>query len=348
MLKSFSCLLLLLTGTALHGQPAPALTGELITDVPVHDPVMIRQGDTYYLFATGRGIAVWSSRDRVHWQREQPVFTTPPAWAVAAVPTFAGSIWAPDISEHGGKYFLYYSVSAFGKNTSCIGVATNTTLDPHDSKFKWEDHGKLIQSIPGVTNWNAIDPNLITADDGTPYLAFGSFWSGLKIIQLTPDRLGLAESLDTLPTIASRQRDPDAPNPAAPPGNPIDAGGNAIEAPFIFNHGGYFYLFASIDYCCRGAKSDYKMIVGRAQSCTGPYVDRVGEPLARRGGSILLAGDAKWYGVGHNAVCTFDGVDYLVFHGYDASDERGRSKLRIEKLSWDEAGWPVVAGKTAP
>ncbi len=321
----------------------PAATRSPVTDVPVHDPVMIRQGGTYYLFGTGLGVAVWSSSDLVHWVREQPVFATPPAWAVAAVPAFKGHIWAPDISYHAGQYYLYYSISAFGKNTSCIGVATNVTLDPGDPHFKWEDHGKVIQSVPGVTNWNAIDPNLITADDGTPYLAFGSFWEGLKLVKLTPDRLGLAEPIDHLPTIASRQADPKAPNLPATPGNPVDAGGNAIEAPFIFKHGAHYYLFASIDYCCRGAQSTYKMIVGRAKSVTGPYTDRAGVPLAHGGGTLLLAGDAKWYGVGHNAVCTFDGVDYLIFHGYDASDKNARSKLRVEKLTWDAADWPVVS-----
>ena len=340
-------LFLLAVGSPLYAQTtpvneAPKMSGP-ITDVPVHDPVMIRQGDTYYIFATGPGIAVWSSPDRVHWKHEKPVFAEPPAWALDAIPTFRGHIWAPDISYYDGKYFLYYSVSAFGKNTSCIGVATNVTLDPNDPKFKWEDHGKVIQSVPGQTNWNAIDPNLITDDDGKPFLAFGSFWEGLKLVQLTPDRLHAAQSLAHLPTIASRKKDPAAPNPPAPPGNPEEAGGNAIEAPFLFRHGGDYFLFASIDYCCRGAKSDYKMIVGRAKSLAGPYLDRTGTDLARGGGTLLLAGDAKWYGVGHNAVCTFDGVDYLIFHGYDASDERARSKLRIEKITWDATGWPVVA-----
>jgi arabinan endo-1,5-alpha-L-arabinosidase len=333
-------LVLLLLGAALQAQSPD--TNELVTDVPIHDPVMIRQDGTYYAFATGQGIAVWSSRDRVHWRHEAPVFAAPPAWAVAAVPKFRGHIWAPDISYHDGQYYLYYAVSAFGKNTSCIGVATNVTLDPRAPDFKWVDHGKVIQSIPGVTNWNAIDPNLITATDGTPYLAFGSFWDGLKLVKLTPDRLHIAEPTDPLPTIASRKPDPAAPNPPALPGNPSDAGGNAIEAPFIFRHGDYYYLFASIDYCCKGAQSDYKMIVGRAQELPGPYVDAAGVPLARGGGTILLAGDARWHGVGHNAVCTFDGVDYLIFHGYDATDAHGRAKLRIEKLQWDDAGWPRV------
>ena len=322
----------------------PAVAPGPVTDVPVHDPVMIREGGTYYLFATGLGVAVWSSPDRVHWTREKPVFATPPGWAVAAVPTFKGHIWAPDISYHADRYYLYYSISAFGKNTSCIGVATNVTLDPRDPRFHWEDHGKVIQSVPGVTNWNAIDPNLIMTDDGTPWLAFGSFWEGLKLVKLTPDRLALAEPIDHLPTLASRKADLASPNPPAPAGNPIDAGGNAIEAPFIFKHGDQFYLFASIDYCCRGAQSTYKMILGRAKAIAGPYIDRAGVSLAHGGGTILLTGDARWYGVGHCAVCTFDGTDYLVFHGYDASDDKGRSKLRIEKLAWDADGWPVVGG----
>ncbi|HEY5078793.1 MAG TPA: family 43 glycosylhydrolase [Opitutaceae bacterium] len=335
-------LLLFLAALPLAAETAAPSTAGAITDVPIHDPVMYRQDGVYYLFATGPGVAVWSSPDRVHWTREKPVFAAPPTWAVEAVPTFRGNIWAPDISFYSGRYYLFYAVSAFGKNTSCIGVATNETLDPRSPRFRWVDHGVVIQSIPGVTNWNAIDPNIIADADGTAYMAFGSFWEGIKLVRLTPDRLGVAEPLDHLPTIASRKADPQAPNPPAPAGNPVDAGGNAIEAPFIFKHANRYYLFASIDYCCRGAKSNYKMIIGRADAIAGPYLDKSGKPLARGGGTLLLAGDKKWYGVGHNGANTFDGVDYIVFHGYDASDPYGRSKLRIERLIWDADGWPKV------
>ena len=69
---------------------------------------------------------------------------------------------------------------------------------------------------------------------------------------------------------------------------------------------------------------------------------RAARTMARMARITATRRDAKWYGVGHNAVCTFDGADYIIFHGYDASDERARSKLRIEKLQWDDAGWPVV------
>lgn len=307
----------------------------------VHDPVMIRQNNTYYVFCTGMGISVFSSQDMKTWKTEAAVFAKAPQWAVDAIPTFKGHIWAPDISLFKNEYYLYYSVSAFGKNTSCIGLATNKTLNPTDPEFKWIDHGKVIQSIPGETNWNAIDPNLILDGDGSPYLAFGSFWDGIKMVKLSPDAKSVADDISKIPTIASRKTSSNSANPPSVDNNPVDAGGNAIEAPFIFRKGNYYYLFASIDYCCKGVNSTYKMIVGRSEKLTGSYTDRTGKSMALGGGTILLAGDKNWYGVGHNAVVSFDGSDYLVFHGYDAHDE-GKPKLNIRKLNWDKDGWPVV------
>jgi arabinan endo-1,5-alpha-L-arabinosidase len=315
-------------------------TAQLQTGIQVHDPVIIKQDSMYYIFCTGRGISVWSSVNRKDWKKEKPVFDTLP-WAVAAVPGFKNHIWAPDISYYNGLYYLYYSVSAFGKNTSCIGVATNTTLHPSSPDYKWTDHGKVIQSYPGRTNWNAIDPNIISNKKGKAWMVFGSFWDGLKIIPLTKNRLGVKGDTINLQTVASRKNESSANNPSAVDDNPKDAGGNAIEAPFVFYKNGYYYLFASIDYCCKGVKSTYKMIVARSKKITGPYVDKDGMNMATGGGTILLQGNADWYGVGHNAVADFDGISYLVFHGYDARDN-GRSKLRIEKLVW-ENGWPRVA-----
>lgn len=308
-------------------------------DIIVHDPVMIRENSTYYLFTTGMGIDVWSSPDMKNWTREKAVFDQAPQWAVDAIPTFKGHIWAPDIFYHNGLYYLYYSVSAFGKNTSCIGVATNQTLDPKDPDFKWVDHGKVVQSFPGKTNWNAIDPNVILDKDGTPYLFFGSFWDGLKRVKLSPDLLGTAEDMQQIPTVASRKKE--ASGKKAQDENPEEAGPNAIEAPFVFQHDGHFYLFASIDYCCRGVESTYKMIVGRSKKLTGKFVDAEGKELAHGGGTVVLKGNENWHGVGHNAVVHFDGKDYLVFHGYDANDG-GHPKLLIREISWSKDGWPQV------
>jgi arabinan endo-1,5-alpha-L-arabinosidase len=100
-----------------------------------------------------------------HLKQQKPVFDKAPEWAVKAIPGFRGHIWAPDISYHNGEYYLYYSVSAFGKNTSAIGVATNKTLNPASKDLKWTDHGKLVQSVPVRDMWNAIDPNLIVDEE---------------------------------------------------------------------------------------------------------------------------------------------------------------------------------------
>lgn len=317
---------LLVLGLSARAQgPAPL--------IPAHDPVMMQQDGTYYLFCTGPGIAVWSSADRKHWKPEKPVFDKAPAWATQAVPGFRGNhIWAPDISRHNGVYYLFYSVSAFGKNTSCIGLATNKTLNPNAANYKWEDQGRVLQSVPGRDLWNAIDPNLVRDEAGTPWLTFGSFWEGIKLVKLRPDLRAPAQP-EQWRTLARRPRDPRL-NDSLP-------GNGAIEAPFIFRKGEYYYLFTSFDFCCRGPQSTYKIMVGRAKAVTGPYLDRAGVALDQGGGTQVLAGDKNWFGLGHNAVCTFDQVDYLVFHGYDAAD-KGHSKLRIEPLGWDAAGWPVV------
>ncbi|WP_346858253.1 arabinan endo-1,5-alpha-L-arabinosidase [uncultured Draconibacterium sp.] len=306
-------------------------------DIIVHDPVMIQQNDNYYVFCTGMGISVWSSKDMKNWNAEKSVFKEAPAWTKEAVKDFQGHMWAPDISYFNNKYYLYYSVSSFGKNTSCIGLATNVTLDPNDPAFKWEDQGMVIQSVPGKTNWNAIDPNLIVAEDGTPYLSFGSFWDGLKLAKLTPDAMAVADDITKIPTIASRKKTISSTNQNVS----VEAGSNAIEAPFVFKKGDFYYLFASIDYCCRGVESSYKMIVGRSHRIQGPFLDKNGKDMATGGGNIVLQGDKNWHGVGHNSAYTFNSKDYLVFHGYDANDE-GRPKLLIKNMNWDNDGWPVI------
>lgn len=65
-------------------------------------------------------------------------------------------------------FLRYYFVSAFGKNTSCIGLAVNKTLDTTSANYRWVDMGKKIQSVPGRDKWNAIDPNLTLDEKGVP------------------------------------------------------------------------------------------------------------------------------------------------------------------------------------
>ncbi len=311
------------------------LSGKLFSQIFVHDPVISQENDNYYLFCTGLGITIWSSPDMKNWKKKGRVFDETPQWVMETVDDFAGHMWAPDIIFHNNQYYLYYSVSAFGKNSSSIGVATNKTLDSKKSDYKWVDHGKVIQSIPGRDDWNAIDPAIAFDDEGQPWMSFGSFWNGLKLVKLSDDLKTLAQPEEWY-TIAKRERrfETDAREP----------GDAAIEAPFIFKKNGFYYLFVSFDYCCRGSESTYKIMVGRSKNIQGPYYDRDGNSLATGGGTLLLRGDENWYAVGHNAAYTFNEKDYLVCHGYDVHDN-GRQKLIIREMHWDSGNWPIVFSK---
>lgn len=205
----------------------------------VHDPVMIKCENTYYLFCTGPGITVMSSQDLKNWEIGKPVFDKAPEWAVQIIPGFKGHIWAPDIIYYQGEYHLFYSCSAFGKNTSAIGHATTPTLNPANPAFKWTDHGMLLQSVPGRDSWNAIDPNIIIDTDGIPWMNFGSFWDGIKLVKLTKDMSAIACPADWH-SICRRNYRPVR-------DNYTEANDNAVEAPFIMRRGAYYYLFVSFD-----------------------------------------------------------------------------------------------------
>jgi arabinan endo-1,5-alpha-L-arabinosidase len=237
---------------------------------PVHDPAIIREADTYYLFCTGGTIR--RSKDLHHWSVSGKVFEKLPEWATREIPGAHGGYWAPDISFYQGMYRLYYAVSTFGKNDSAIGLATNKTLDPESLDYKWVDEGMVFRSHRG-DDFNAIDPNLVTDAQGGQWLDFGSFWGGSKMRRIDPATGKLSEHDTNLYSLASRPRNPGVPS---------------IEAPFIVHHDSYYYLFVSFDFCCRGVNSTYNVAVGRSANITGPYGDASGKPMMEGGPDLMV------------------------------------------------------------
>lgn len=290
----------------------------------VHDPVIIKQGEFYYLFSTGVGIPVRRSRDLQDWRiaRGGTVFQSLPQEAAAWV-SGADSLWAPDISYFNDRYHLYYSVSTFGSNRSAIGLATNTTLNYDDDAFDWVDHGIVVKSDPS-DSYNAIDANLAIDAGGVPWLVFGSHWSGIKMVRLDAATGKQSTEDDTVYSVASRAVHP-----------------RAIEAPFIIQRGDFYYLFVSFDQCCQGIQSNYNVRVGRSEGITGPYLDREGVSMMEDGGTQITFSTDRYRGPGHNAIFTEGDRDYIVYHAYDAV-QGGTPTLRIEPLVWDAEGWVSI------
>lgn len=304
---------------------------------PVHDPVIIREGDTYHVYSTGIGegdqrfVSHRISRDLATWTRASAPFSAMPAWATAAIPG-ATNMWAPDISFVNGRYRLYYSVSTFGSNRSAIGLATSPTLDPAKAGYGWRDEGMVVESVPGRSDFNAIDPNFVAGADGRHWLSLGSFWTGLKLFELDP-RTGKLRRPGTAPiALAAR------PVPAGAP--------SIVEAPFIFERGGWYWLLASYDYCCKGVNSTYYTVIARAKSPTGPFLGKDGSSMLAGGGTILLRADLpeteRFRGPGHAGhFRDADGTDHIVYHAYD-KEARGAPTLRIAALAWGADGWPII------
>lgn len=301
---------------------APLLGAELSGDLRAHDPsTVVRCQGKLWCFYTGPGCRSKFSTNGVHWQEGPRVFERLPDWAREVAPRNRGSVWAPDILFRNGRYHLYYSVSEWGKNRSAIGLATSPTLEPTDPAWRWKDEGIVVRS-QSTNDFNAIDPGVFQDDDGSLWMVFGSFWSGIKLLEL--DR------------VTGR-----APGPA--PVLRTLAWNPSIEAPCLGKHNGFYYLFVNWDACCRGVDSTYNIRAGRSRLITGPYLDAEGRDLREGGGTLFLGTAGRRIGPGHAGVASWEGRDWFTSHYYDGQDE-GRPKLDVRPLEWRE-GWPVLGSR---
>lgn len=335
----FGMALLIPKGAEANAQPTPDQK-PFVVDTPwVHDPVMAYEDGTYYIYCTGHDIGMMTSKDRKSWTvHPKGVLREVPAWTHDSVPSpeFQHHIWAPDVFKYKNKWYMAYSCSTFGKNTSAIGLLSNTSLANVDG---WEDEGCLVASKRNRDNWNAIDPNFVVDEKGRPWLTWGSFWDGIQLIQLDSKTLHVKKGAkpQTIARRYSRNEINILPNPTSD-----EAGRNSIEAPFIMKHDGYYYLFVSWDYCCQGMKSTYRVAVGRSKKLAGPYIDHTGKRMLDGGGKLLIEGDKVEYeAIGHCAAYHIDGEDVYISHGYYIPKE-GAPILVQRRIVWDKEGWPTL------
>lgn len=283
-----------------------------------HDPSIIYEESSglYWMFYTADGIGVKYSSDGKTWTQGTQIFASAPSWWSTYVPSKTDfNVWAPDISYYNGYYNLYYSVSTFGSNVSCIGLIRCTSIYKGD----WVDQGLVIRSTSS-SKYNCIDPNFVLADK-TPYLVFGSWYDGIWISRLSSSTM---KPNKTAVQIADR-----------------DLSSNAIEGPCIWARGnGYYYLFCSFDVCCAGTNSTYNIRYGRSTSITGPYYDKNGVSMLDNGGTVLYSSKSNQIGPGGQSVFTTkSGSTAMCYHYYDANNS-GTSTLAIRDIK-TVSGWPV-------
>lgn len=308
----------------------------------------------YYQFGTGLRpnelLASHVSADGYSWKRYTPVFHTPPEWVATYVPNYKNmtSFWAPDILHMNGLWHLYYAVSSFGSQTSCIALTTNKVLDSSSADYQWIDHGPVLcsdQSKP----YNCIDPHIFQhPSDGTVWMNWGSYWEGIFVTQL-----------DGAP-IVNRTTGPKT-NLAK---NPVK--GQVIEASWIQPHRARgeeptYWLFVNWGQCCSGVNSTYQVRLGKSNNITGPYLDDQGKDMIDGAGYLLLdihePGRDRQVGPGqvgfpsgpHGG--TGPSANYsapvISYHFYDRfGDPVGARTLGQGVLLWGEDGaWPTVVDR---
>lgn len=280
------------------------------------DPTVMRGDDgNFYLLATEdtHNIPVMKSKDLVNWTFARTAFTD------ANRPKYNNehgwAFWAPDVNKIGDQYVLYYSLGVWGHGDECaIGVATSKRI------YGPYSNAKVMFTSPEIGVNNSIDPFFIKDDDGKNYLFWGSF-NDIYCIELTEDGLDIKEG-------AQKKK----------------IAGGIMEATYIIKHDGYYYLIGSAGSCCEGANSTYRLIMARSKRVTGPYLNKNNQTAIGDNFSELLHKSPEVYGPGHCSEWIEDdnGQYWIMFHGFQASDVNGGRKIYLDKVHWDDKGWPYI------
>ena len=300
------------------------------------DPTIVRGEDgLFYIFSTGKRMLV--SEDACNWRVASTGVIPQPTWGTEVYPSetnpYAFGVWAPDVVKIGNKWVYYYAFSGWGSPVG-IGYATADNISG-----PYTDHGKLF-TWTEVGIQNAIDPQVVQNDDGSVWMVLGSF-RGIYLVRLTDNGLALYGG-------AATQKD----EKILIAGYPGEWDESTYEGSYIKKHGEYWYYFGSAGYCCEGSGSTYRVYAARSKSLFGPYIDDQGFPLTSSGKGKTAGTLVVWAGIsedkiiagpGHNSIYVDEaGEWWMYYHCYTNEDNFSARQLFMDKLIWEENGFPHV------
>lgn len=315
----------------------------------VHDPTFKKFGEYYYMYSTDAifaenrneakaknvpigNIQIRRSKDLINWEFVGWAFSEIPKEAIDWVHENnngkgATNIWAPYVIKYKNTYRLYYSISAFGKKTSYIGLAESSTpIGP------WELKGCVVKTNKD-TPMNAIDPSVIeNPNSGRLWMHYGSYFGGLYCVELNPET-GLTITEGDLGHLVARRANYKKDN---------------LEAPeIIYNEKlNKYFLFTSYD----PLMTTYNVRVARSDNPEGPFYDFFGKDLKDTTNNfpILVApykfnNHKGWAGTAHCGITKTDDGRYFMAHQGRLSPQNHLMVLHVRELFFTPDGWPVAS-----
>lgn len=295
------------------------------------DPSMIRVGDTYYIanstFEWFPGVRLHESKDLVHWSILPSPLERTSQLDMKGNPS-SGGIWAPDLSYADGRFWLVYTDVKVvnGAFKDC----TNYLVTAEDIHGPWSE--------PVRINGVGFDASLFHDDDGRKYLVQQTWdfreyhhqFNGITLTEFDVDTMQLKP--ETARTIWD---------------------GTAVkvtEGPHLYKKDGWYYLFAAEG----GTMYEHQESVARSRTLdersfevmpNGPFIGNFDTPdtyLQKQGhGALVDTPSGEWY---YASLCGRPWRhDTEPAHGTRGWCTLGR-ETSIQKVEWDEDGWPRVVG----
>lgn len=308
-------------------------TGEYETEIA--DPTVVRDPESGFFYCVSTLGRLLKSEDGCTWTLALSQIIERPSWGDDLLPSGSNtpSLWAPDLVYIGGQWVCYYSLSGWDSPVG-IGYATADSIEG-----PYTDQGKFV-TLDEIGIGNCIDPFVFIDDDGKVYMGAGSFM-GIALWELTEDGLaclnGVEYAKENKVWIGGRES--------------TYWDGTEYEGGYIFKKDGYYYFMGSAGTCCSGASSTYTVYVGRSTDIYGPYEDADGNDMAESGGgttygNLVIEGKSEVYGPGHNSVIVDDyGQYWIYYHAYTSVDNYATRHLMMDRLYFDEDGYPYVEGQ---